>query len=309
MKQLNEPIPLSFLQYPGLRVAQAVARSMAVSTVTQKIGRRVLEPLRQWYAAKNGDRQFLVSWDSDLKMNVRLNDQIECQVFWWGFQVGDRAALQALKRNLQSDAVVFDIGANIGTFSLALSRWVAPGGAVHAFEPVPSAYSRLQDNVARNGLTNVHLNQLALSDERGTAAIFVPEQTYSGAIYNPGMSTMFAADTPGFRKEEIETSTIDDYVAAHDVKRIDAMKLDIEGAELRALKGGVAAIERFRPVLVMEVNAKALSRAGTSVDELKEWLSELGYEFGIIEPGGHARIGYGPFSDGRHLNILCRPRA
>lgn len=138
--------------------------------------------------------------------------------------------------------IVVDGGANIGWHAAPLARRVGPHGLVIAFEPVPLLFKELERNVG--GLA-VELHQLALSDSDGTASFVVDDKTTALSHIRHHF------DKPGGGKSEIvvETATIDNVVKS---RKIDFIKLDLEGADFLAILGARATISSGRPPIIFE---------------------------------------------------------
>ena len=96
-------------------------------------------------------------------------------------------------------------------------------------------------------------------------------------------------------RQDVTATTIDEIVRSRNLTRLDLIKLDIEGWELRALIGASDVLEKFHPALFMEVNDRQLARAGDDADSLFNFLSQLGYE------------GYVVAADGTHLVLRSAP--
>ena len=169
--------------------------------------------------------------------------------------VGDKIALHGLyePENLEllldllgkiKAAVVLDIGANIGNHTLAFATRAA---SVHAFEPIPTIYQLLHDNVAANGLAHVHTHPVALSDTAGTATIYMVKQGNFGA-------SSFDQRADGVEPVEVNKQTGDEFVRQHGLGRIDFIKIDVEAHEVFVLRGLMNTLQRDRPVITMEWN-------------------------------------------------------
>lgn len=175
---------------------------------------------------------------------------------------------QKLRVFLPPNAVILDVGAHSGQFSKLFSKLV-PKGAVFAFEPGEYAGSILRRVVKLHRLRNVHVVPQGLSDSEGTHELFVPVKR-SGA-FGFGLSSLLPQpgyDEAHLRKESISLTTIDHFITKRHVGRIDLIKIDIEGWELPALKGGASAISRFRPVVMVEVDAAHQARAGATPEQI-----------------------------------------
>ena len=153
-------------------------------------------------------------------------------------------------------AVVVDAGAMLGDHA---ALYAHKASVVHTFEPQPDCFECLKQNCAH--LQNVHPYQLALSDRNGEAHI---QQEA-----NVGASWITQAIGPA----AIKTVTLDELGLAPGF-----IKLDVEGSEVRALRGARETIKRCRPIMVMEVNRHALGLAGFSIGDLQVELLTLGYQ-------------------------------
>lgn len=153
------------------------------------------------------------------------------------------------------------------TLSTAARHLARIGGRVVAFEPVQANYDRLLTNVRLNRLSNVQAEKLGLADEEETVVVRRDSR---------GSGNTSLAST-GNISEHIQLVRFDDWVRDSDVHRVDVLKLDIEGAEVKALRGMSEAIRRFRPVLIVEINPMWTRRMGTSTTELIDVLHGFGY--------------------------------
>lgn len=138
---------------------------------------------------------------------------------------------------LKENDIVIDAGANIGIFSLFASKKVGSGGVVYSFEPITEAAELLTKNIAANKLSNVVWAPYALSDRRQRISISLDEGLLgNSAILNKSEKI-----------EEVEGITLDEYVEENDIKRVDFIKADIEGAERYFLQGAKQTITKHRP--------------------------------------------------------------
>jgi len=176
---------------------------------------------------------------------------------------------------VDGSAVVVDIGAHAGQFSKLFAR-MAPLGHVYAFEPAQYARSVMAPALRLSGLTNVTLIAKGLSDAPGEMTLHTPLKR-SGSM-GFGIAHLGRRDEPGPTVEQsVEVTTLDTFASAQGLARLDFIKADVEGWELRALKGGEECLRRFAPALFLEVDASFLARAGDTPGALFEWLAALGY--------------------------------
>jgi FkbM family methyltransferase len=218
------------------------------------------------------DRVKRMPWLEGLQVHIHPNDDL-CRALYLSGTY-EPSTLLALKRVLPPGAVFVDAGANAGLFALMASRWVGPAGKVYAIEPSDREYKRLVDHLALNRLSNVIPARLALGDRSASASLRV------APFPNAGHNTLgsFAyADVPTAHFETVETITLDRFAEAHQLSRLDAIKMDIEGSELSALAGATAVLRRFRPVLCVEVSAGALAGTGATPQQLVDLITAAGY--------------------------------
>jgi FkbM family methyltransferase len=188
-----------------------------------------------------------------------------------GLYQRDLAAL--LKARLAPDAIVADIGANIGVVSVLLSG-LCPEGHVYAFEPVAENYAHLAANVAVNELQNVTAHRVALFDTDGEIEVEY-DATYPGGSHVGEGGTA----VPSLR--------FDTWAQRQSLDRLDLVKVDVEGAELAVLAGAAETLRRFRPIVVIECNPVTLARfGGTGYAALLRQMRAIFPVVGVIEPGG-----------------------
>jgi FkbM family methyltransferase len=189
----------------------------------------------------------------------------------------------ALARLIGPDGVIFDVGSHSGQFA-KLFAGLAPGGHVYAFEPGSYALSILRPALGINRLRNVTVLPCGLGDTPGERRLSVPVKP-SGSIgfglsHVRSVNPDLAADNRSgwrYREEVITISTVDEVAAARRIGRVDFIKADIEGWEMRMLAGAKATLSRDRPSLMIEVSDEHLARAGDNAGALFDYLAGFGY--------------------------------
>jgi len=172
-----------------------------------------------------------------------------------------------------------------------MSHAVGETGQVVAFEPVPFTFGTLSTVVDRLGLDNVELVNAGCSDREGTTEFVIPKQ--GTGVTDDLQAHLADRHDPGpavpVESVQCEIVRLDDALEGTD--RVDVMKLDIEGAELEALRGGSGVLERFHPVVIAEVDAEFLGGFGHTPADLEGFLGSLGYspwhyrgDDGTLEP-------------------------
>ncbi len=174
---------------------------------------------------------------------------------------------------LPVDGLAIDVGAHAGQFSKLFAS-IATRGAILAFEPSAYARSIMEPALRLNRVGNVSLRPLGLSDFPGRLTLHTPLKRSSALGY--GTAHLGASEAVEF-DQSVELTTLDAFAEAEGLTRVDLIKADIEGWEMRALKGGEALLRRFRPALYLEIDAACLARAGDTPEALFDWLGSLGY--------------------------------
>jgi len=204
--------------------------------------------------------------------------------------------LAYLEEVLSPGKVFFDVGANIGIYTLVASRIVGQTGRVVAFEPSIQSFPGLQRNVALNSLTNVIAFRAALSDKRGTARLYhAPDPVANSVCGDPA----WGADA-----EEITVETLDCMFEQACVQHVDVIKIDAEGAEELVLRGAKKILAEMRPVVIFEVNPDACVRFGLSPNGVRELLASLGYQFRSLHRN---RTFFQPRLPSPYFNVVAIP--
>ncbi len=175
------------------------------------------------------------------------------QGFGGSYAFGSEALhIRSLAQLAQPGATIYDIGANRGHVTMLFSSGVGQSGKVVAFEPVESLAKAIKDNLKLNGITNVDICGMALSDTCGTVQFEYSE-------HNSTQGKIIDVE-PGLRVEGIEvikvqTVRLDSYLEENPtVPPPSVMKIDVEGAGALVLKGARATIEKHRPMIFIELH-------------------------------------------------------
>ncbi len=207
-----------------------------------------------------------------------------------------------VQHNVKEGDVVVDAGANIGYYTLLLARLVGPQGKVIAIEPDPDNFALLKKNVQANGYRNVTLIQKAISDGEGTVKLY-------RSIRSTAQHSL-AASNQGDPYVEVELGRLDDLVPGP----IDFMKMDVEGAEVGAIKGARELFSRSPHLKIMtEYNPRALDDFGVQPEEYLRLLAQYGFSFSNINkktnqvhPATVQQISDAcNLGNGSYTNLLC----
>lgn len=179
-------------------------------------------------------------------------------------------------RVLRPGDVVVDIGANCGVVTFTAAPLVGPSGEVHAFEPQPAAARLLRSTIERNGLSQVRVHELALSDEDGLSTMWVPDE-------NRGAASLERHGDDGGTSIQVSTRRSGPYLAETFRRRpIRMMKMDVEGHEATIVRDARDFLASNGPeVIVFEWNSTGV---GVGDAEIGRTLDDLGYDLHVVVP-------------------------
>jgi FkbM family methyltransferase len=210
-------------------------------------------------------------------------------MFWsGGLDRFEPYSVRVLRAAIESGDDVLDIGANIGFYATLFSRWAGDEGRVLAIEPEPENLVLLRRNLAENGCRNTVVCDHAVGAERGTAQFSLDAATgATGRLGESATQGELAVGSGAVRLIATRVETVDDLVERHWVNP-RVIKMDIEGEEIRALRGAIRTLNTLRPVIVSELGG---DEAGESI----AFLGRSDYQLWDLETGSAVAAGDRPF--------------
>jgi FkbM family methyltransferase len=199
-------------------------------------------------------------------LTILLNPQQRIERLMWAGAY-ERSLVRMLKFFLKPGMVFLDLGANIGYFSAIAAALVGRGGRVFAFEPSPHCFARLQRNLC--SFEQAVICNSAASDRTGHSWFYLhtKENGWGSSFTDPDLA----------ERIQVKTIRLDDWAREAAIQRLDFLKIDIEGGEYAALLGAQTLLERFRPIVIAELNSACLSRDQRTPDDVLRLLYEAGY--------------------------------
>ncbi|MPZ67940.1 MAG: FkbM family methyltransferase [Actinobacteria bacterium] len=226
------------------------------------LGRRMGRAERRWVTVRSGAR-----------FRLDLDDPLQEQLFVYGEY--SRPEIERLIRNLRPGDVFVDVGANIGLFSVEIGRHVGSRGRVVAIEPAADSARLASEHVAINELQDVvEVHELALGEREDQLTLFAPADD----PLDVGRRSLLGSD--GSAVGTVAVRSLDGLVATGglDLPEVHAIKIDVEGYEVAALRGMRATIEGCRPrIVLVETVIANLARAGSEVVEIDDLMRSFGY--------------------------------
>ena len=205
---------------------------------------------------------------SGVRLNISTGESIGRKIYYFGEY--ENTLLDAFVSLLRPGMKVFDVGANMGIYSLVAA---ARGAFSWAFEPSPEVAKILKSNIKLNGVSSrVFPVQEAVAEKKGEITF------YAGRADNMGVGRIFkyGENSPETGSSTVQTNTLDYY--ANTLAKPDLVKMDIEGAELLAFRGARELLAREdAPAILIEVHPGEIECLGGTVDECIKGLVAHGY--------------------------------
>jgi FkbM family methyltransferase len=195
------------------------------------------------------------------RLLVDTSSWIEWCVFFMGAY--EPEILAVLRQSVRPGRTAVDVGANIGTHTLAMA---AAGARVVAFEPNPRVFTRLQTNIALNPQCKIAARATAVSDFVGRVVLY---DIVTGN--NEGLASLKRA--PGMQPIDVPCTTLDN----EHLVDVGLIKIDIEGFEAPVLAGARQLLMDQHPIIVFEYNQDRWMQAGHSLEEVRTFLASVGY--------------------------------
>jgi FkbM family methyltransferase len=208
-----------------------------------------------------------------LRLQLDLKDDLSRMWYYWGYSGYERATVRIFSGLLRSKQCVFDVGANVGYYTLLAAGMLEGRGEVHAFEPCPAIWDWLSRNLRLNRFHCVTLNQVALAEADGERPLFLPA---NGAGTNASLVENFTRQGSFVMAK---TLRLDSYCKARVKRPVDLLKLDAEGAEMSVLRGAGAVLDECKPDVLCEV-------LEPFEEELDRFFSARGYRKFLITESG-----------------------
>lgn len=192
---------------------------------------------------------------------------------------------------------VIDVGVNFGETLLNFAQLLGVDGKVYGFEPMPYIYEKCLHNVSLNKFENIIIENAALSDNNENLIINDPANGNSGGTF------VSKADVNRLSEIVIKVATLDEYIAENEIKKVDVIKIDVEGFETNVIKGALKTLRRDKPAMFIEVCDENLKRGNSSAIELIQLLEALDYK--LTQPLTGMKITSGNINEFSHTDVLC----
>jgi FkbM family methyltransferase len=225
-----------------------------------------------------------------LKWHLNPSNYVESDLFW--LDIKDVWEIYHIKELLDPGSVVFDIGANFGFYSCMIAKILGEECTVHSFEPLAYSFQRLKTNISINDFEGcIQSHKFGVSDKKGKAAM-EHKAGNSGAAH-------IIED-----RGDIDITTVDEFCDELKIDKIDFMKIDVEGFELRVLLGAEKMMRHSMPSVLIEINPPTLKRYGLKPLDVINKLTDYGYNMYVAKREKLERLANLP--DGEdYIDVFC----
>jgi FkbM family methyltransferase len=224
---------------------------------------------------------------------------------WSGLRF-ERPEVEFILKMVEPGMAFFDIGANIGVFSVAAGKAMEEAqGSIYAFEPCPTTFAILEKNLQENELSGVHAQCVALSERSGEARLYV------NAAMKDGLNSLedpSHADAEVVGTVAVRVTTLDEFIAEHEIPSVDVMKVDVEGAELLVFRGARGLLAREdAPLILYEGYSWCTAGFHYHPVEIMWLLETFGYEIFVLDAASGRVRQRNPGESYDHMVVAVKP--
>ena len=237
-------------------------------------------------ASDKQSRNVLVSSDHGLMIVNRFDCTLEGKVgqSQWLLDHGNvsipelQDTVNALTEKDIKNPIIFDIGANIGTYTSLVSRFYYTG-KIYSFEPQRPVFQMLCGNIALNNLYNCYAYNIALGEQNELREIEEPNYFVNGDFGTYSLVNDVIKTDPN-SNIVLTINTLDTFVKNNNIPYISFIKIDVEGMEFHVLKGAIKSLKKFNPILLIE-HCQTINNVNSTANELMDYLGADKYKFKI----------------------------
>ena len=232
------------------------------------------------FSYRRGVKKYRLIFSVRMKIGAygpfKINPQFAFSNFKnWG--KGHNNGFDACIQCCKGKQCVVDVGAHIGLVTMPMSAVIAEGGRVIAFEPASANRAYLLEHVAENGLLNVAIYTDLVGDENKGKVKFYEQKEATGMN-----SLVIRKHHKDYTLTEKNQIMLDTFFSGKSLLP-EVIKIDVEGSEIRVLKGALKTIEKSKPIIFLSVHPKEIVLLGESLEQLVELIDRMGYNVSHID--------------------------
>ena len=204
-----------------------------------------------------------------------IEDSIQFYMYFFG--VHEPGVTKVFRMHLRPGDTCIDIGANVGAHTLLAAHLVGPKGTVHAIEASPTIHATLRANLERNGGSQVHTYNVAVTQTPGPVTVFMHG---AGNIGATTIMDNVAAERRSIAETTVPGLPLAEILPAAAIEQARLMKIDVEGAEWLVLQGRRDLLPHLREdcLILIEINPGALAPFGKGMDDVLNLLASAGFQ-------------------------------
>ena len=207
--------------------------------------------------------------DNKIKLLIDIYDKRIIPIEILNFNNYEKEYLDMMLKLIRPKATIFDIGANIGWYTINFAK-ILKGGHVYSFEPIPTSFSYLRKNLALNNITNARIFNYGLYNEEKILTFYYYPEGLGNA------SSKCLNSTYSSKRMNCRVRKMDDFTREAKIT-VDFIKCDVEGAELFVFQGGTNTIKRDKPVIFTELLRKWSAKYNYRPNDIITLLNGMGY--------------------------------
>lgn len=229
--------------------------------------------IRKWDLMKSTNQHYCIhQLEKNISIKLYSDSYLSYLILRGTFEKDE---IRFVKRILNEKFIFFDIGANVGLFSLIAAKRVR---AVYSFEPTPKIYERLKENIKLNDFKNIFPHNLALSNKQGVSSLHLDEDSSLDAWSKLSSNNDINKSNISI---DVETIKLDDFLREQSVKSNEAIfiKIDVEGWEKYVLEGSENLLKEGNPIFLIEFNDDNFKHNNYNGIYLIDYLEKFGFKF------------------------------
>ena len=224
-----------------------------------------------WSSKFNNTDIFLHKINDHLKINL-YKDSILCKLIYFGFE---ETEITFIKKYLKKGDTFFDIGANIGLYSLQASEIIGKNGVIYSFEPTPITFKRLIENIKLNNYNNIKTINIGFSNKKESSDFNISNDGHDAWNSFIKLNQLQNCSTI-----KVNVEKLDSFIKERNIQNISLIKLDVEGWEKFVLEGSTKLLSsKNPPVFIIEFTEEHAFAAGYYCGELFDYVKTFGYEW------------------------------
>ena len=221
--------------------------------------------------------------DENIKLVCNFNDKV-CMPFLL-FNIGnyEESEMNIILKCINENDTILDIGANIGLYTIYLNKHFKNINT-YSIEPMKFTYDLLSKNIELNNIKS-NIYNIGLSDKDGIEKFYFNKaETAASSMKN------LREDTENTEIVECKINKLDTFIFDNNIKKIDLIKIDVEGAELLVFRGGVESLKKYKPIIFSEMLRKWSKKFDYHPNDIINVLNEIGYSCFAINNNGIQKI-------------------